>query len=250
MEYLTTPCPFILATGARTGSNFLMDLLSSTGMVGRVRERLHKYRHRRLELSDTEVESIMNQICIKSTEHTSASHWGMKVDICEVILFEHYLQIINIKPKDIKWIFLRRHDKAKQALSFIKAAETKQWQLCIGDSAEDFERDKKQIDVDNSRCKDVMLKFFIMEDAWLNFFDLHGIEPYVLYYEDFIDESTWESTVAGIFDFVGVPYELPLDVSSEHVKRHENSAEAVYEELKKLMKYCDPYHYTFFYRKV
>ena len=240
-----TPCPFIIATTARTGSNFLMDLLISTDKVGHVGERLHKYRPRRLELSDTEVESIMNRMYEISTGHTLSSDWGMKVDIREVIIIERYLRLTNINPKDVKWIFLRRHDKAKQALSYMKAIETGQWHLEIGDSVEDFERDKIQIDVDMSYCKHVMLKLFIMEDTWSNFFDLHGIEPYMLYYENFVDELTWSSTVQAVFDFIGVPYELPLDVSAEHVRRSENIASSVYEELRNMTSDF-PWHYTFF----
>ena len=47
------------------------------------------------------------------------------------------------------------------------------------------------------------------------------------------------------FDFLGVPYELPLNASSEHIQQHENSADAVYEELRNLMPHY-PYYYTFF----
>ena len=140
---------------------------------------------------------------------------------------------------------MKRINKAKQTLSYLKAIETGQFHLTIHDPSEDFERDKKQIDFDMRLCKDYMLRFFIIEHTWLHYFRSHGIEPHTLYYEDFIDESTWASTVQGIFDYLGISYKLPLNVSSKHVKRHENSADAVYEELKNLMPHY-PYHYTFF----
>ena len=243
-----TPCPFVIATSARAGGNFLMDLLTSTGKVGRVVERLQPYR--RLELSDAEIELIFSKLYEEATlvsertGHTSPD-WGLKVDIRDLFVLEHYLRLYDIKPRDVKWIWLKRRDKAKQALSYMKAIESGQWHLTIHDSVEDFEKDKTQIDIDMSYCRHVMLKFFIIEDTWSNFFRVHGIEPHVLYYEDYIDELTWGSTVAGIFDFVGIPYELPLDVSSEHIRRSENVASSVYEELRNMTSDF-PWHYTFF----
>ena len=237
-----TPCPFVIATSARAGGNFLMDLLTSTGKVGHVDERLQPYR--RLELSDAEIELIFSQLYEEATGG-SLNDWGMKVDIRDLFVLEHYLRLYDIEPRDVKWIWLKRRDKAKQALSYMKAIESGQWHLTVHDSVEDFEKDKTQIDIDMSYCRHVMLKFFLIEDTWANFFRLYGVMPYLLYYEDFVDESKWLSTVQAVFDFIGVPYELPLAVSSEHVRRSENIASSVYEELRNMTSDF-PWHYTFF----
>ena len=219
-----------------------MDLLTSTGVVGDVKERLQKYKLRESQISDSQVEDILNETYRLSGE---PDVWGMKLDIRDLFIFEHYLQTHHAEPRDIKWIWLKRINKAKQVLSYLKAIETGQFHLMKSDSPEAFEQDKVQIDFDVRVCKDYMLRFFIIEHTWLHYFRSHGIEPYTLYYEDFVDESTWASTVQGIFDYLGISYKLSLHVSSEHVKRHENSADTVYEVLKKLMPHY-PYHYTFF----
>ena len=239
---LTIPLPFIVSTSARAGGNFLMDLLTSTGLAGDVKERLQKFKARDQDLSDEQVKDMFNMVYRLSGGKDS---WGMKVDMRDLFVVEHYLRIRGVEPKDLKWIWLCRINKAKQALSYLKAIETGRFHLTIHESFEDFEQDKEQIDFDMRICKDYMLRFFIIEHTWLHYFRIHGITPHTLYYEDFIDESTWESRAAGIFDFLGVPYELPLNVSSEHLQHHENRADAVYEELKNLMPHY-PYHYTFF----
>ena len=236
------PYPFVLATSARAGGNFLMDLLTSTGVVGEVKERLQEYKLRDSEVSDAEVADIFHTAYQLSGGKDS---WGMKVDMRDLFVLEGYLRLRRADPKAIKWIWLKRIDKAKQTLSYLKAIKTERFHLYADSPSEDFEQDRTPVNFDMRLCKDYMLRFFIIEHTWLHYFRLHGITPHTLYYEDFVDESTWESTVAGIFDFLGVPYELPLNVSSEHVKQHENSADAVYEELKNLMPYY-PYHYTFF----
>lgn len=237
-----TPFPFVLATSARAGGNFLMDLLTSTRKVGEVKERLQEYKLRDLEVSDTEVANIFDSAYQLSGGKDS---WGMKVDMRDLFVLEGYLRMRRADPKAIKWIWLKRIDKAKQTLSYLKAIETGQFHLLKSDSPEAFEQDKAQVDFDMRMCKDYMLRFFIIEHTWLHYFRLHGITPHTLYYEDFINKSTWELMIAGIFDYLSISYELPLSISSEHVKQHENSAEAVYEELKYLMPHY-PYHYTFF----
>lgn len=239
---LNMSLPFIITTSARAGGNFLMDLLTSTGAVGDVKERLQKYKLRDSQVSDTEVVDIFSTV---SQLSGGKDRWGMKVDMRDLFLVERYLHVRGMRPKDIKWIWLKRINKAKQTLSYLKAIETGQFHLLKSDSLEDFEKDKAQIDFDMRVCKDYMLRFFIIEHTWFHYFRLHGIAPHTLYYEDFVDESTWASTVKGIFDYLDISYELPLHVSSEHVKRHENSADTVYEELKHLMPHY-PYQYTFF----
>lgn len=219
-----------------------MDLLTATGVVGDVKERLHKYKLRDSQVSDVEVADIFNTVYQLSSGKDS---WGMKVDMRDLFILEHYLRIRGVEPKDLKWIWLCRINKAKQTLSYLKAIETGRFHLTIHNSPEDFERDKAQIDFDMRVCKDYMLRYFIIEHTWLHYFRSNGIEPHTLYYEDFIDELTWASTVQGIFDYLGISYKLPLNVSSEHIQQHENHADAIYEELKNLMPHY-PYHYTFF----
>lgn len=248
-----TPFPFVLAASARAGGNFLMDLLTSTGMVGDVKERLQSYRLK--NLSDAQVKDLFDEMyeasvpaCPDSSARpgTGASdNWGMKVDMRDLFVLEHYLWVRGLRPENLKWIWLKRINKAKQTLSYLKAIETGRFHLLKSDSPEAFEQDKAQVDFDMRVCKDYMLRFFIIEHTWLHYFRSHGIEPHTIYYEDFVDESVWEPTVQGIFDYLGISYKLPLHMSSEHVKRHENHADAVYKELKKLMPHY-PYHYTFF----
>ena len=70
-------CPFVIATSARAGGNFLMDLLTSTGVVGDVKERLQEYRLRDSQVSDAEVTNIFDTVYQLSKGKDS---WGMKVD--------------------------------------------------------------------------------------------------------------------------------------------------------------------------
>ena len=59
---LTVSLPFILSTSARSGGNFLMDLVTSTGVVGDVKERLQEYQLRESQVSDAEVADMFNTV--------------------------------------------------------------------------------------------------------------------------------------------------------------------------------------------
>ena len=70
----------------------------------------------------------------------------MKLDMRDLFVLEHYLRLHDMNPRDLKWIWLRRINKAKQTLSFLKAIKTERFHLTIHASFEDFEQDKEQID--------------------------------------------------------------------------------------------------------
>jgi len=152
-----TPLPFVLATSARAGGNFLMDLLTSTGRVGEVKERLQEYKLRDSEVSDTEVADIFHTAYQLSGGKDS---WGMKVDMRDLFVLEGYLRMRRADPKAIKWIWLKRIDKAKQTLSYLKAIKTGRFHLYADSPSADFEQDRTTVDFDIRTCQDYMLRFF------------------------------------------------------------------------------------------
>ncbi len=240
--------PFFIATCQRSGGFFLMSLLNSTEKVGYVHECLY-YLNEGWEgdpPNDQAVLSAFEEFQKGSTALQSPTgHWGSKVDIRELWAAERWLDLKQVEPKSIKWIWLRRKNKIRQAISIIKAEETEIWHLDKTDPQEKQDIARSEIEVDFQDLCLKSVRFFVADCAWSNFFCLHGIEPYTLYYEDFVDESTWESTVEGIFDFIGVPYESPLSVSTHRLKQGVGKTPASYKHVVgNLASYGIPLEYT------
>ena len=231
--------PFFLATSQRSGGFFLMSLLNSTKKVGYVHEYLY-HLHEGWEgyfdgnfPKDSDISATFRYFREEALGDRSGVQeiWGSKVDIREIQIAQRWLKLNQIEPKSMKWIWLRRRNKIRQALSFIKAGQTEIWHLDKTDPREKQNLARAEVEVD---FQDLCLKtiwFFTADMLWSNYFKAHGIKPHMLYYEDFVDESTWESTVQGIFDYLGVRYELPLDVATHRLKQGTGEVPTSYNRL-------------------
>lgn len=226
--------PFFMATCQRSGGFFLMSLLNSTKKVGYVHEYLY-YLNEGWEgdkPTDKDILSAFEQFREGVSEIPSPSgYWGTKVDIRELWAVERWLDLNQTEPRSVKWIWLRRRNKIRQAISIIKAQETEIWHLDKDDPKDKQNLARAEIEVD---LQDLCLKtvrFYTADLLWSNYFKSHGIKPHILYYEDFIDELTWESTVEGIFSYLEVPYESPLEVSTHRLKQGKGEVPESYKRI-------------------
>ena len=147
--------------------------------------------------------------------------------------------------RSIKWIWLQRRDKIRQTVSFINANTNEIWQLYKNDSDQIKKKNTEEVDCDLLELYLRTTQFTLADMAWGNFFKHNKITPYKLYYEDFIEESTWDGTIAKIFDFLGVPYECPLNVSTELIRQSKNYiSESQKQAIKHLKDFGIPLKYS------
>lgn len=209
------PTLFFIAVDARGGFHFLASLLDSTKRVGYVRE----YLNWRLEdLDDSTILSRFQKIRETACKVGPGEYWGMKVDTRQLRFVMRYLEIMDIQPSTVPWIWQCRRDKVAQARSLIRASESDIWSI----RADDVDLEEKrnvQVEIDPRRLDHWTRHFTNMEIGWPKFFETYNITPYTIFYEDFIDPSTWESTVSGIYNFLGVSYQSPLNPKTRRVKQ-------------------------------
>ena len=241
--------PFFIATTQRSGGFFLMSLLNSTEKVGYVHEYLY-YLHEGWEGdSPTDAEILTHFDRFKETALDGCEgltgHWGTKVDIRELQIVERWLKLSDMAPQSIKWIWLRRRNKLRQAISLIKAQKSQIWHLDNDDPREKQDKARAEMAVDFHELCVKAIQFYVGDDAWNNFFRINNITPCTLYYEDFVDESTWKLTIENIFDYIGVPYDTSLNVSTHRLKQGVGKAPESYISIvNELMKYDLPIEYA------
>lgn len=214
------PDPFFIAALPRSGANLLLTLLNSTYRIGHLAEYLYQMPaiNNGLELL-----SYFNRIykqAKSSGEYTDL--WGTKVGIENIPAVEKWIEESGRNQQSIKWVWLQRRDKMRQAVSFINANTNEIWQLYKNDSTVIKKKNEERVNYDLPELYLRTTQFLMADMAWCNFFKHHEITPYKLYYEDFIDNSTWDLTIANIFDFLGVSYDLPLNVSTELIRQSGN----------------------------
>ena len=226
--------PFVIAANGRSGSYFLMSLLNSTKKVGRLGEQVggiikDGYN---ADSPDSVLLSSFKKVYENATIIPNPTGiWGTKVDISQLFVFKRFLDLCNLQPKEIKWIWLSRKNKFLQAISFFRADSTGIWHLAEKDKEEVREHARSEIDITVPDILERAAKIYLADLLWDCFFIENEIIPHKIYYEDFIDPVTWDSTVADIFDFLNVDYKLPLGVSTNRLKIATDKKHEEYERI-------------------
>ena len=223
------PNPFFIGTSPRSGSHFLTSLLNSTKKLGHVTEYLYGIKE------PITVPTILDHFkdCYEKSRELSTygELWGMSVHLGQLKYAERWLELRQVHPSSVRWIWLRRRDKMRQAISFIKACRTNIWLLNKNDPQEKKEQQSAEIEININDLYETITRFYIQDDAWSNFFSKHEITPHTIYYEDLIDESGWEMMISGVLDFLKITYQLPLNISTPLLKQSTGKTPKAYQDI-------------------
>lgn len=168
----------IVAYSQRSGSNLLCSLLGETGLLGRPEHFFHKLiaeemlgaRHtdvaERLRLPNARGRTP-NGICAFKMSHKDIDEIGGRTEIGAWY------------PNPI-WIKVGRHDLLGQAISLVKAVQSRQFRS-TRESVAEVRYDAAEIE---SR-----LRILAEQDAgWRLFFARNGIDPIPVFYEDLVSD--------------------------------------------------------------
>ena len=215
-----------------------MDLLNSTGLVT-VREfRANVKRDTFESILDTDEGAHVlppMRLCYENfTARSDYEQWGLSIHAAQMIICDHLLNC-GCQPNVIKWIWLVRRNKVAQALSFIRANETRIFGMKKDVPPETVEHNDMEISVPREELLRLGLRYYFLDEVWQTFFNTHNITPYKIYYEDFIGPSTWETTISDVLGYLCVPHNRPLNIQDATlVQSPKEKPRAYYEVLKML----------------
>jgi LPS sulfotransferase NodH len=105
-----------------------------------------------------------------------------------------------------RYIWLRRRDKVRQAVSRCKALQTTIW---ISRTSREAREDPR---FDFEQIETIVQQIEVWEAGWQTYFDTYNLDPLVLYYEDFV--TALDTTLFTILDHLDIPFppdmECPL----------------------------------------
>jgi trehalose 2-sulfotransferase len=239
-------CFFICHT-LRSGSTLLCDALSSTGVAGCAEEYFPE-RHPggeafvatgaalkdpdtwRSDWTITPFEQCLDRVLRSGTTpngvFASKVKWFNMPYLNEMLgalhqrgglsLAEH----LETRFPNLRYVWITRRDKVRQAVSLVKARQSKRWKAM---SAQPQRSDAVDY---NFHVVDVALRRIVYEEcAWEEYFTHTGITPLTVVYEDLV--RNYESTVRRLLD------DLEIDLPSGYVfppPRPHKQADAVSEE--------------------
>lgn len=115
------------------------------------------------------------------------------------------LQALIGSQEPLRYVWARRSDTVRQAISMWKAVQTRSWR---GDDPGDNRRPEYHFGaIDHLRAR-----FESDEAGWERFFDEHEIEPLVVRYEDDLERDR-ARTIRAVLGFIGVS--PPADLVTE-----------------------------------
>lgn len=189
---------FICMTN-RSGSSWFCSMLRSTGAVGDPRELK----------------------CHPGGEEP----WKSDLDVCGIKLSSR--QLLRIEPAsldsmcDTRYLWLKRADTLRQAISTYRARETGVWHRPAGstvDSLDGIEFNAKEILRLQQRIKD-------QDRLFCYWFEHRQITPHVLWYEDLLQDHRKEVTSA--IESLGCSYDGTVDPGSYLIMRDDLTEEWV-----------------------
>ena len=228
---------YMICATQRSGSNLLCEALADTGVAGRPTEYFlpdeRSTLYRRWGVS-TEAEFLDKVIESGSTPN---GVFGVKVMMGHGY-FEHLVgtlvrarlpegnnmsapELVSATFPNLRYIWVTRRNKVRQAVSWWKAVQTDVWGRGRGEHP--LAKGEPEF---NFEAIDALTQALVLRDAsWQEYFLESGSVPFVVVYEDFVE--AYAETVAQILQFLGVP--APQDLTS-NVARLQKQADELSEE--------------------
>jgi LPS sulfotransferase NodH len=219
----------------RSGSWLLAEALQGTNLAGRVREyfapELEQDWSERWKVSSS---SNYKRFLEKAIEAGTTSNgvFGVKIHWYQLEGFLSKLrQLPECKGKEtselmpsvfpkLRYIWLSRRDKVRQAVSYYKASRTGCWWL-IDSHAERNSLPPEQAPVFDFKAINALRNTILKHEAgWRRFFYSAGVEPLRVYYEELATDQ--QATVFRVLQYLSIPIPDDFTIPPPRLKKQAN----------------------------
>lgn len=225
---------YIICTNPRSGSYLLCDRLASTSLAGRPREWFNPHGEERRRTrwgldksTDATFAAYLDQVRVRSTTWNGIS--GIKL---------HFYQFVELAKKladvegferlttaemmmkafpNLKYLWLTRRDKARQAISCLLATKTGDWWIIDGGKLGKSEDTIDESDFEPQAVARLEETLAQNDVAWQSYFESNNISPLIVYYEDLT--ADYRGTVVRVLKWLGVPNADAVAVRPSRLKQ-------------------------------
>ena len=121
-------------------------------------------------------------------------------------------ELLNAYFPDLRYIWITRRDKVRQAISWMKFVQGAAWYW-----EDDEPQELKGLEFKPDIIREFISQTAIHETAWLGFFRESDVQPYIVVYEDFV--NAYEETAKGILKYLGISYPEKLIFGQRRIKK-------------------------------
>lgn len=135
---------------------------------------------------------------------------------------ESEAQLMNQAFPGIRWIFIERRDRIRQAISFVKSTSTGIWHSVDGVQMRSggVRYPKRNFGVTD--IERALHQINGLNESWDDFFSRNDLFPFRVHYEDLADD--YASTVRKIIDFIGLENSQSITIRPARTEKLSDAA--------------------------
>ncbi len=224
---------YIIASTPRSGSTLLARTLGETGVAGRPAEYLNGELAAQLgaRTGATNLVELLQAVMRLRTSPNGV--FGLKLHWIQLegVLLAAGLDPARALRPSPRWIWMRRRDTLRQAISMVRARQTGAWHSTVPATAEPAYR--------GAAIARALTSLVAKDAAWQAYFEERGVEPCVVWYRDLVADRG--AALRRVLDTLGIQADVPLpppglqrqadDLTEEWVARYRKEARARGESL-------------------
>jgi LPS sulfotransferase NodH len=195
----------------RSGSSLLDEALKNTGIMG-IPDEYFLPRNQRLwqkAWNTPTFSEYMAEVLRRGTSSNGVfgtkmmwgyfSHFRKQVRHLPGNRYRATQEGLNSVFPELSYIWIRRRDKVRQAVSHARARQTNVWAV----TAESVPETIRKPVFSFQQLHFMVCELEAHDAAWQRYFATHTIRPYVVFYEDFVEH--YKETVLSIIRYLHVP---------------------------------------------
>ncbi len=219
---------YFIATTARTGSSLLSEAMDFTRIAGAPREFFEPFFeddfNKNLGIT-TLADYLPKFLAAGSTPNGvfgAKLMWHQFLHLQKKLRLIHgqqltVLELLDRSFPDLRYIFLTRRDKVRQAVSYHRAIQTDFWHAIKPFGTEGQKAPPPAPPFDAERIDYWISRFRQDEMSWFRHFESLGIEPFEVVYEDF--PQNYEATVLDLLRYLEIPIPKGLKIRPPRLQK-------------------------------
>lgn len=207
---------YIVCATPRSGSSLLDEALQNTGMVGKPDEYFlpHNQRLWQNGWNTPTFSEYMAEVLRRGTSPNGVfgmkmmwgyfGHFGRQIQCLPGNRYRTTHEGLKSVFPELSYIWIRRRDKVRQAVSHAKARQSNVWAV----TDESVSGTMRRPVFSFQQLHFMVCELEAHDAAWQRYFATHAICPYIVFYEDFVEH--YDEIVRDIMRYLHIP--VPAEV--------------------------------------